>query len=193
MYVSKMSFIRFKKEQQFEEVSQQATNELNIRIDVAPIPLGASKDVSMETRKAQTLALEAIRKEGKDLFQPNNTAVSNTAGNRLYQTKDLYGQNLSVEKLLSKLTANDLTLRVNAVRQGTHSHSTCMELKTGVMADMLKETRDSNDEKTTTLAIENASEKGEMFVSMREIKGEHYINKVDYKVAAMEDDRLHVI
>ena len=102
-------------------------------------------------------------------------------------------KNLSVEKLLSQLTANDLTLRVNAIRQGTHAHATCMELKTGIMADLLKQAKDSNDEKTTTLAVENASEKGEMFVSMREIKGEHYINKVDYKVSAMEDDRLHVI
>jgi len=91
------------------------------------------------------------------------------------------------------LTSNDLTLRVNAIRQGTHAHATCMELKTGVMADLLKESNDSNDEKTTSLQIENASEKGEMFVSLREIKGEHYINKVDYKVSAMEDDRLHVI
>tara|TARA_B100000925_G_C21973614_1_gene459033 strand:- start:23 stop:592 length:570 start_codon:yes stop_codon:yes gene_type:complete len=189
-----MSFIRFKKEPQFEEVKQEAaSNELNIRIDVAPIPLGASNEVSMEKRRAQTLALESIRKDGKDLFQPNSTAVTNTAGDRLYQTKDLYGQNLSVEKLLTKLTANDLTLRVNALRTGTHAQSTCMELKTGIMADLLAQAKDSNDEKTTTLSIENASEKGEMFVSMREIKGEHYINKVDYKISAAEDDRLHVI
>jgi|TARA_B110000008_G_scaffold228654_1_gene230811 hypothetical protein len=189
-----MSFVRFKKQDQLEQPKETAAEpaKLHIRIDAAPIPLGASKDISSEKREAQTQALEKVRKMGKDLFAENNTIVSNTAGERLYQTKELYSQRLSIEELIPLLTASDLTLRVNAVRGGVHAHSTCMELKSGILADLLSETSDSNREKSTKLELTNSSEKGEMYVSVREVKGKHYINKVDYKISSIEDDRLHV-
>jgi hypothetical protein len=189
-----MSFVRFKKQDQLEQPKEAAPEpaKLHIRIDAAPIPLGASKDISSEKRESQTQALEKVRKLGKDLFSENDTIVSNTAGDRLYQTKELYSQQLSIEELIPMLTASDLTLRVNAVRGGVHAHSTCMELKSGILADLLSETSDSNREKSTKLELTNSSEKGEMYVSVREVKGKHYINKVDYKISSIEDDRLHV-
>jgi hypothetical protein len=187
-----MSFIRYKKQAQLEEPVAETPQKLHIRIDVAPIPQGASQDISMEKRQMQTSAVENVRKLGKDLFASNNTVVSNTAGDRLYQTKELYSQQLAVEDMIPLLTASDLTLRVNAIREGTHAHTTCMELKTGVLADLLSEAIDNNNEKTTNLSLTNSSDKGEMFVSVREIKGKHYINKVDYKINSFDDDRLHV-
>lgn len=188
----KMSFIRYKKQPQLEETSTAAPQKLHIRIDVAPIPQGASQDISMEKRQAQTNAVEQVRKLGKDLFSENAAVVSNTAGDRLYQTKELYSQQLAVEDMIPLLTSSDLTLRVNAIREGTHAHTTCMELKTGILADLLQEAADHNKEKTTTLSLTTSNEKGEMFISVREIKGKHYINKVDYKINSFEDDRLHV-
>lgn len=187
-----MSFIRYNKQPQLEEPVTNTQHELHIRIDVAPIPQGASQDISMETRQMQTKAVEQVRQLGKDLFAPNNTVVTNTAGERLYQTRELYSQQLAVEDMIPLLTESGLTLRVNAIREGMHGHTTCMELKTGVLADLLKEAVDNNNEKTTSLTLTNSTDKGEMFVSVREIKGKHYINKVDYKVNSFEDDRLHV-
>lgn len=189
-----MSFIRRKQEPQFEEASVpvKQSQELNIRIDVAPIPLGASEDISKEKRSLQTAAVQKVRSKGKDLFLQNKTIASNEAGIRLYQTNELYSQNLAVEDLIPMLTSSDLTLRVNAIREGVHSHSTCMELKSGVLADLLEETADNNKEKTAKITLTNATERGEMFVSVKEVKGKHYINKVDYKINAIEDDRLHI-
>jgi len=190
----KMSFIRYNKQPQFDEQPQEAEapKDLSIRIDVAPIPMGASKDVSSEKRAQQTQALEKVRQNGKDLFLQNGTVVSNTAGDRLYQTRELYSQNLAVEDLIPMLTSSNLTLRVNAVRNGVHAHTTCMELKTGILADLMQENSDNNGEKSTKLTLTNASERGEMYVSVKEVRGKHYINKVDYKINALEDDRLHV-
>jgi hypothetical protein len=187
-----MSFIRYKKQQQFEAPKVAAPQKLNIRIDVAPIPQGASQDISMEKRQMQTNAVEKVRKLGKDLFSNNITVISNTAGDRLYQTKELYSQQLAVEDMIPLLTKSDLTLRVNAIREGTHAHTTCMELTTGVLANLLSESVDHNNEKTANLTLTASSEKGEMFISVREIKGKHYINKIDYKINSFEDDRLHV-
>lgn len=190
-----MSFIRRNTEDQFEKTETPmvaTTNNLHIRIDVAPVPLGASKSKTLEEREKQTNAIENVRKQGKDLFVENKTVVSTNAGERLYQTKDLYGQNLSIEDLIPQLTASDLTLRVNAIREGTHAQSTCMELKTGVLAELLGDTSDSNREKNTSLEIPNNTGKGTMYVSVKEIKDRHYINKVDYKVNSTEDDRLHL-
>ena len=189
-----MSFVRFKKQPQITEEPEavKTPNTLHIRIDVAPVPLGASKEIPLNEREKQTDALKVLRAEGKDLFQKNKTIVSNTAGDRLYQTKDLYGQNLSVEQLIPKLTSNNLTLRVNAVREGVHSQSTCMELKPGILADLLEDTADANNEKSTKLELTNSQEKGQMFVTIKTIKGQHYINKVDYKVSSVQDDLFHV-
>ncbi len=190
----KMSFVRKTTSNQFEETKAPAptSNNLHIRIDVAPIPLGATKSASIEEREMQTEAIEKVKKMGKDLFAENQTVVSTNAGERLYQTKDLYGQNLSLEDMIPQLTSSNLTLRVNAIRSGVQSQSTCMELKTGILADLLEETADSNHEKNTTLEIPNNQDKGTMYVSVKEIKGKHYINKVDYKVNTTEDDRLHI-
>lgn len=188
----KMSFIRYKKQPQLEEPAIKSSQELHIRIDVAPIPQGASEDISMEKRQMQTKAVEKVRQLGKDLFAANKTVVTNTAGERLYQTRELYSQQLAVEDMIPLLTQSDLTLRVNAIREGMHGHATCMELKTGVLADLLNGAIDNNNEKTTNLSLTNSTDKGEMFVSVREIKGKHYINKVDYKINSFEDDRLHV-
>ena len=191
----KMSFIRRNTVDQFESTETPkvaSTNDLHIRIDVAAVPLGASKSKTLEDRAKQSQAIEHVKKQGKDLFLENKTVVSTNAGERLYQTKDLYGQNLSLEDLIPQLTASDLTLRINAIREGSHAQSTCMELKTGVLADLLQETADSNREKNTSLEIPNNEERGTMYVSVKEIKGKHYINKVDYKVNSTEDDRLHL-
>jgi len=189
-----MSFVRFKKEPQLEEKTEkkELTKDLSIKIDVTPIPVGATKDISPDKRSRQTNALEKVRTEGKDLFVENTTVVSNTAGTRLYQTKDLYGQNIAVEDLIPMLTKDDLTLRINAIRQGVHAHSSCMELKSGVLASLLETAADDNNEKTATIAL-TSSEHGEMFVSVRQQKGKHYINKVDYKIPSVADDKLHNI
>ena len=149
------------------------------------------KSKSLEDREKQTQAIEHVRKQGKDLFHENKTVVSTNAGERLYQTKDLYGQNLSLEDLIPQLTASDLTLRVNAIREGTHAQTTCMELKTGILADLLNDTSDSNQEEYKSRNSKQRG-KGTMYVSVKEIKGKHYINKVDYKVNSTEDDRLHI-
>ncbi len=189
-----MSFVRRTKEAQFKAKSAKPLkqSDLHIRIDVAPIPEGASAKRDPQAVHDQLAAQEKIKNMGNDLFMANPTIVSNTAGKKLYQTKDLYGQVVSVESLIPQLTANDLTLRVNAVREGVQSHATCMELRTGWLADLLQEASDSNNEKTMTLSVDGHDEKGEMYVSLKEIKGQHYINKVDYSVESYEDDKLHL-
>ena len=188
-----MSFVRRSKEQQFKPKTAKSLNisDLHIRIDVAPIP-GASAKRGPQEVADQLSAREKIKSMGNDLFMENPTIVSNTAGKKLYQTKDLYGNVISVEKLIPQLTASDLTLRVNAVREGTHAHPTCMELKTGYLADIMNETAEKKKKKTLTLSVDGHDEKGEMYVSLKEIKGQHYINKVDYSVESYEDDKLHL-
>jgi hypothetical protein len=189
-----MSFVRRSKVNQFAPKSAKTLKQsnLHIRIDVAPIPEGASAKRDPTAIAEQMAAQEKIKSMGNDLFMMNPTIVSNTAGKKLYQTKDLYANVISVENLITQLTASNLTLRVNAVREGTHSHATCMELKTGYLADLLDETADANNEKTLTLSVDGHEEKGEMYVSVKSMKGQHYINKVDYSVESYEDDKLHL-
>jgi hypothetical protein len=192
-----MSFVRFKKEDQMqEETKPQAAVEvdsgLSMRIDVVPIPTGTTGLVDMELKQKQNEVISKVQKMGKDLFAPNKTVVSQTAGNKLYQTADLFGQVLAVEDLIPMLTSADLTLRVNAIREGTHAHSTCMELKTGALADLLDEAPDSKREKVTELSVNASPDKGRMFVGVKLSNGKHFIQKLDYEVNATVDDTLHL-
>ena len=118
--------------------------------------------------------------------------MTTSAGKRLYQTADLYGQVLAVEDLIPQLTAADLTLRLTAERHGTHAHGTCMELKTGILADLLEDTPDAKNEKITEVSLPSSDEVGRMFVGVKMSGGKHYIQKVDYEVASAVDDQLHL-
>ena len=192
-----MSFVRFKKEDQMQEqpkpqAAVEADSGLSMRIDVVPIPTGTTGVVDMELKQKQNEVISRIQKLGKDLFAPNKTVVSQTAGNKLYQTADLFGQVLAVEDLIPMLTSADLTLRVNAIREGSHAHSTCMELKTGVLADLLDESPDSKREKVTELNVSASPDKGRMFVGVKLSNGKHFIQKLDYEVNATVDDTLHL-
>tara|TARA_B100000676_G_scaffold306549_1_gene362996 strand:- start:832 stop:1413 length:582 start_codon:yes stop_codon:yes gene_type:complete len=191
-----MSFVVLKKEPQLQDTSApQSLNEkpsgLAMKIDVVPIPV-SSEEVDVSMKSIQNAAIKNIKQQGKDLFQSNQTIMTTSAGKRLYQTADLYGQVLAVEDLIPMLTGADLTLRLSANRQGSHAHSTCMELKTGILADLLDESADAKSEKITEVSVPSSDEVGRMFVGVKMSGGKHYIQKVDYEVASAVDDQLHL-
>lgn len=191
-----MSFVVLKKEPQLQEqavvnnISDKPSG-MSMKIDVVPIPV-ASNEVDVSTKSIQNKAIKQIKQQGKDLFQSNQTIMTASAGKRLYQTADLYGQVLAVEDLIPMLTGADLTLRCSAQRTGTHAHSTVMELKTGVLADLLDETPDAKSEKITELSVPSFEDNGRMFVGVKMSGGKHYIQKVDYEVSSAVDDKLHL-
>lgn len=195
-----MSVVRFKKTtDNVAQVPKQSNakpvagkSTLNMRIDVVPIPIGSTKQYSAEKREQQSKGIREIMDKGKDLFQSNKTVVSNNMGKRLYQTADLYGQTLAVEELIPMLTSQDLTLRLNALRGGSDSHSSCMEVTTGKLAEALGEFADDKNEKTVEVSIKSQESLGKIFIGLK-VKGDkHYIQKLDYEVASELDKTLHV-
>lgn len=192
-----MSFVRFKKNTEALKTAlpQKTHSQLEMRIDVVPIPT-VSSVVNMGLKAKQNEAISNLTSRGKDLFMPNSTVLSQEQGNNLYQTADLFGQVLAVEDLITSLTSSDLTLRVNAIRQGSQAHATCMELKTGILADALATEMNSKSEKVIEVNLSASPEKGRMFIGLKAVKTgksfKHFIEKVDYEVAAAEDSMLHI-
>ena len=194
-----MSVVRFRKSndnvtQAPQPSSEKAVEEkstVNMRIDVVPIPIGSTKQYSAEKREQQSKGIRDIMDKGKDLFQSNKTVVSNNMGKRLYQTADLYGQTLAVEELIPMLTGNDLTLRLNALRGGSDSHSSCMELTTGKLADALDEFADDRNEKTVEVAIKGQENLGKIYMGLK-VKGDKHYIQLDYEVSTELDKTLHV-
>lgn len=193
-----MSFVVFKKEEQdqFQHTANEAaTSEkssgLSMKIDVVPIPV-SSEQVNVSMKSLQNNAIQNIKNQGKDLFQENKTIMTASAGTRLYQTADLYGQVLAVEDLIPMLTTAELTLRLSANRSGSHAHNTVMELKTGVLADLLDDTPDAKSEKITEVSVPSFEDNGRMFIGVKMSGGKHYIQKVDYEVSSTVDDQLHL-
>lgn len=178
---------------QFEDTPAAApgNSELTMKIDVVPIPT-VSGAVDLQMKQRQNEAIPKIEKVGKDLFAANKTVLNSEGGKRLYRTSDLYNPVLSLEELIPMLTKNNLTLRLNAIREGTHAHTTCMELKTGVLFDMTKQAADSSNEKTTEVALKSAPDAGRIFVGVKCRKGNHYLQKLDYEVAPSFDDKQHL-
>lgn len=190
-----MSFIKFNKTEDLPESTPTPAvkeSRVSMRIDVVAIPTG-SQVVSSKKRAAQAEAITQVKNAGKDLFFENNTVVSETGSNRLYQTADLYNAHLSLENLIPMLTDNDLTLRLNALRTGVNSHSTCMELTSGTLADIITKTNaDAKGEKSTSVNLKTNKEAGTMWVGVRATKQGHFIHKLDYEVNSLKDDQLHI-
>jgi len=190
-----MSFIQLKKQNNPQETTTPAIQQstVNMRIDVVPIPTETSAPITSEHQQQQIEAIENVKAAGKDLFTNNATVVSENGGNRLYQTADLYSEALSLEKMIPMLTEAGLTLRLNALRDGHNAHSTCMELKTGQLADLIQETNaDIKGEKSTSINIGTAKEHGNMYVGVKIKRGNHYIQKLDYEVNTIHDNKMHV-
>lgn len=192
-----MSFINSRaKNQLMQETAGPAPKQskVQMRIDVVPIPTGSSSISHVEKRGVQQQAINSIKTMGKDLFEANSAIVTENGSNRLYQTQDLYSESLSIEKLIPMLTNSDLTLRLNAIRSGISSASTCMELKSGQLADIIEKTAaDSRNEKTCNVSIKTSKEKGNMFVGVKvHPNGQHFIQKLDYEVHSAHDDVMHV-
>lgn len=194
-----MSFVssKYLQENQFEdEASEMQSADPNyavsMRIDVVPIPT-ESMASNLNLIARQNAAIKGILEKGQDLFVNNKTVMSKSCGKNLYQTADLYGQRLAVEDMIPMLTGSNLTLRVNALRSGSQAHASCFELKTGVLADLLNEASDSKNEKMTEVSVKNSSDIGKIYVGLKQERdGKHYIQKLDYEIDAMSDDRLHV-
>ena len=130
---------------------------------------------------------------GKDLFEENSTILTQQGSNRLYQTADLYSESLSLEELIPMLTEADLTLKLNAIRTGRQSSSTCMELKSGQLADIIQKAEpDERNEKVCNVSIKTSKEKGSMFVGVKVKGGKHFIQKLDYEIHEEQDNQLHV-
>lgn len=181
-----MSFVRIKKEPQIKSPESN----LFVKFDVVPIPTAMSK-YEPSKAEAQRTSMAMITARGKDLFEENPTKVSLKKGVKLYQSMQLYNQHLSVEDIIPMLTSSDLTLKVSAVRRGVDSHSTCMELKTGILADLMQESADFKGDKVTKLALPT-EEHGAMYVALQVSNGKHYIQKVDYEVDSEIDDKMHI-
>lgn len=191
-----MSFISTKASRNNDVMQPKRSNKASLvemKIDVVPIPQGASLESPLQKRQAQSVAIRQIQTLGRDLFEPNKTIVSARDNKKLYQTADLYSESISLEKLIPLLTASDLTLRLNAVRLGHSSSTTCMELKTGQLANLIENVSvDERNEKTCAVNIETSAELGCMFVGVKVKRGQHFISKLDYEVPEVHDSKMHV-
>lgn len=190
-----MSFITSKQNKVMTETATPSAkpSRVMMKIDVVPVPTGASISKTIEKRAAQERNINQIKTLGKDLFEGNNAIVKETGSSRLYQTADLYSESLSIEKLIPMLTNNELTLRLNAVRSGVHSSTTCMELKSGMLAGIVENIQtDERNEKTTSVSIPTCKEAGKMFVGVKVKGGNHFIQKLDYEISSDQDDKFHV-
>lgn len=192
-----MSFINKSSESSIMQKETAPTSskesKIQMKIEVVPIPTGSSKVSSIEKRDIQRNRINQIMTRGKDLFEENSTILTQQGSNRLYQTADLYSESLCLEELIPMLTEADLTLKLNAIRTGRQSSSTCMELKSGQLADIIQKTEaDERNEKVCNVSIATSKEKGSMFVGVKVKGGKHFIQKLDYEIHEEQDNQLHV-
>ena len=166
-------------------------SKMAMRIDVVPVPQGLMNAVSSEKREKQYAAIQKIKAKGKDLFLPNNTVASTNASNKLYQTADLYNATTSVESLVSQLKENDLTLRLNAIRTGSQSHTTVMNLTSDALEKVVQGGVDAKGEKSCAVTLP-VKDQGTMYVGVKVRGGKHYITKIDYEVNQLVDSKLHI-
>ena len=126
----------------------------------------------------------------------NETRKITSAGTLLYQTTETYGTSISIESMIEKMAASDLTVRANFKRPGIHSNTTCMEVSTEVLRAVLQSTPDAHGHQTVEIRI--AAERGAkvprhgaMYVSVSKKGTQHYLSHIDYKIMASYDAMFH--
>ena len=117
--------------------TQAVTASHHIILEATIKPIGSS-DYNKDRVAQQASALKSLRTQGKDLFEMNETRKVQSAGTLLYQTTETYGTALSIEKMIETMSPNNLTLRVNFNRPGKHSSTTCMELSSATLSNLIQ-------------------------------------------------------
>ena len=170
-----------------------STHHIIVEATVKPVGMNT---YNKEHVTKQAAALKELRTTGKDLFELNETRKVESAGTILYQTTEMYGTAMSIEKIVVALKSSDLTLRVNFRRPGIHSSATCMELSSDTLERLLTSAVDSQGIKTAELRVkqEQTSTKpshGALFVAVTCRGTQHYLSHIDYKILASYDAMYH--
>lgn len=183
------------------DVSQETTEHTppttrhHIILESTVRPVGAN-EYNKERVNVQAATLSSMRKDGKDLFEMNETRKVQSAGTTLYQTTETYGTSMSIEKIIDTMNQADLTLRVNFKRPGVRSTTTCMELSAKTLQKLIQTEPDANGHRVAELRVKaelgaRVPRHGSMFVSITEKGTQHYLSHIDYKVMSSYDEMYH--
>lgn len=177
------------------EIATPHVAQHHILIEAVPVPVGTNEYDPNQARK-QGEILKQFRAAAKDTFEPNQCRCVTNAGQRLYQTTETYGTAMTIEQMLEKMDAGDLTLRVNFRRPGIHSATTCMELNKDLLSRLLQESSDVKNQKTLELRVKAESHvavprHGAMFITVTQNGPVHLLAHIDYKIMSSYDQMYH--
>ena len=178
-----------------QEVQTPHVQSHHILIEAVPVPVGTN-EYDPQVAKQQGNTLKEFRSLAKDTFEPNDCRCVSNAGQRLYQTTETYGTSMTIELMIEKMKAADLTLRVNFRRPGVHSATTCMELSHELLARLLEESPDAKNSKTLELRVKAEAHvavprHGAMFISVAQTGPVHLLQHIDYKIMSSYDQMYH--
>lgn len=170
-----------------------STHHIIVEATVKPVGLNTYNKEHVEK---QATALRELRTKGKDLFELNETRKVESSGMILYQTTEMYGTAMSIEKIVAALKISDLTLRVNFRRPGVHSSATCMELSSDTLERLMTSAADSQGHKIAELRVKQEQtasrpSHGALFVAITCRGTQHYLSHIDYKILASYDAMYH--
>ena len=97
-----MSRLAFRSNSNDSTVSAEArtpTAQHHIILEATVKPIGAG-EYRKDYVAHQAAQLRSLRKEGKDIFEMNETRKVQSAGTLLYQTTETYGTSMSIEKII---------------------------------------------------------------------------------------------
>ena len=175
--------------------STPVTSKHHIIIEATVKPVGLN-NYNKEHVTQQASALKRLRTQGKDLFEMNETRKVESSGTTLYQTTEMYGTAMSIEKITMALKKSDLTLRVNFRRPGIRSSATCMELSSDTLERLISTPSDAQSHKIAELRVKQEQKAtkpshGALFVAVTCRGTQHYLSHIDYKILASYDAMYH--
>ncbi len=193
-----MSRLAFRSNSNDSTVSAEArtpTAQHHIILEATVKPIGAG-EYRKDYVAHQAAQLRSLRKEGKDIFEMNETRKVQSAGTLLYQTTETYGTSMSIEKIIEKLKSADLTLRVNFHRPGLHSNVTCMQLSAETLQKLVNANSDAHSNKIAELRVKaeqaaNTPRHGAVFVAITKKSNQHFLSHIDYKIMSAYDSMYH--
>ena len=167
---------------------------VHLRPVVKPV---STREYIHEEHQSQKNIIEALTKEGMDLFEQKPVIKKQFGQERQYKQREQFQSNVSVESLIDALEDNNLVLRCTFIREGFNSHNTCMMCTADDLKDALN--KEPSDHALKTIKMELSSDDTElcprtgtmlMTIQADQTTGQHTMYSLDYSIINQHDDKL---
>ena len=163
--------------------------------EMAPKSL-PSHEFKMDLWQSQMNAISKMQSKYSDLNRLYPLAKEESTGNVIFSQQKSFKTLPSIEHLIDCMDVHNLTMRLNIKRPEAHASThSCFELSKEHLRHIVGSASDGSGLKTLQLraksdAVAALPRNGELFVTVNENSGRHFLSHCDFEISSHFEDKL---